>query len=131
MNVGDVNSNEVGSGARDNGGKPDFSLLPLHLMEPVARVWELGAKKYAAWNWAKGMSWSVPIACMIRHIAAYMRGETIDPESGQSHMAHVICNAMMLLHFEEFYTEGDDRPAKWFGKDAEHRQGDVARWFGR
>jgi hypothetical protein len=75
---------------------------------------EIGAKKYAPWNWAKGMAWSIPIACILRHTAKYMRGEILDKESGQSHMAHVIANALMLLHYENTFTEGDDRPSKWF-----------------
>ena len=108
--VGDINSDEKGSGARANAGKPNYSLLPLKTLEPVVRVWENGEQKYSAWNWSKGMAWSVPLACMIRHISAYQAGQTYDPETNQSHMAHVICNAMMLLHYEKHYSDGDDRP---------------------
>lgn len=108
--VGDIDSEEPGTGARVVGGKPDYSLLPLSTLEPVVRVWESGQKKYKAWNWAKGMAWSVPLACMMRHIAAWQAGETIDEETGQSHMAHVICNAMMLLHYEQCHEFLDDRP---------------------
>ena len=32
MALGDINSNERGSGARYNDGKPDFSLVPLHII---------------------------------------------------------------------------------------------------
>jgi hypothetical protein len=53
MSIGDVNSKERGSGARYNTGKPDWSLLPMHLLEGTVRVWMYGARKYAAWNWAK------------------------------------------------------------------------------
>jgi len=112
--IGDVASQARGSGARYNTGKADWSLMPTHLLEEVVRVWEYGAKKYAAWNWAKGMAWSVPYACMIRHLYAWWwEGERNDQESGYSHLAHVVCNVMMLMHFETKYQEGDDRPKEF------------------
>jgi ribosomal protein L32 len=82
-------------------------------LEDELRVWMYGAKKYAAWNWAKGMDWSVPFACAMRHLAAWQRGEDIDPESGQSHLAHAMCNLRMLTLYTKNYPEGDDRPKEW------------------
>ena len=110
--IGDVNSNEKGSGARYNAGKPDFSLIPLSTLEDEARVWGYGKNKYVAWNWAKGMPWSVPLACALRHLAAWQSGEDIDAESGLPHLAHAMCNLRMLTLFSKTYTEGDDRPPK-------------------
>jgi hypothetical protein len=110
--IGDVNSSTKGSGARYNGGKPDFSLIPLSTLEDEARVWTYGKEKYAAWNWAKGMAWSVPLACALRHLAAWQRGEDTDPESGLPHLAHVACNIRMLTLYSKTYPEGDDRPPK-------------------
>lgn len=74
-----------------------------------ARVFSYGAKKYAAWNWAKGMAWSIPIACGGRHLLKILRGEKIDDESGLPHRGHVMCNLVMALTFLEAYPEGDDR----------------------
>ena len=113
MSIGDVNSSERGSGARFNDGKPDFSLIPLVTLEDEARVWMYGRAKYAAWNWAKGMPWSVPLACALRHLAAFQRGEECDPESGLPHLAHAMCNLRMLTLFANTYPEGDDRPVEW------------------
>jgi len=110
--IGDVNSTVKGSGARYNSNKPDMSLIPLWTLEDEARVWDYGTKKYNAWNWAKGMPWSVPYACAMRHLAAWQRGEEIDPESGQPHLAHVMCNIRMLTLYAKTYPEGDDRPPK-------------------
>jgi hypothetical protein len=110
--IGDVNSTVKGSGARYNSNKPDMSLIPLWTLEDEARVWDYGTKKYNAWNWAKGMPWSVPYACAMRHLAAWQRGEEIDPESGQPHLAHVMCNIRMLTLYSKTYPEGDDRPPK-------------------
>ena len=111
--VGDVNSTAKGSGARFNGGKPDFSLLPLCTLEDEVRVWMYGKAKYAAWNWAKGMQWSVPLACLLRHLAAWQRGEELDAESGLPHLAHAMCNLRMLTLYSHTYPEGDDRPKEW------------------
>jgi hypothetical protein len=111
--IGDVNSDERGSGARYNTDKPDLSLIPLSTLEDEARVWMYGAKKYAAFNWMKGMPWSVPLACALRHLAAFQKGEDIDPESGQTHLAHAMCNLRMLTLYAQTYPEGDDRPKKW------------------
>lgn len=77
-------------------------------LEETALVFAHGRKKYAAWNWAKGMDWSVPVGCALRHIQAIIAGQKIDPESNQHHFAHVMCNMIMLLHFTEHYKEGDD-----------------------
>lgn len=110
--IGDVNSSEKGSGARYNGGKSDLSLIPLCTLEDEARVWMYGKQKYAAWNWTKGMPWSVPLACALRHLAAWQKGEDIDQESGQPHLAHVMCNLRMLMLYSKTYQEGDDRPPK-------------------
>jgi hypothetical protein len=70
-----------------------------------------GKRKYAEWNWAKGMPWSVPLACATRHLLALIRGEAIDPESGIPHRGLVFCNVVMLYTFGRTYHEGDDRPA--------------------
>jgi len=109
---GDINSQAKGSGARANTGKVSFSLIPFHLMAGVARVFMSGKLKYAEWNWAKGMKWSVCFDCVFRHLLKWFYcGEDIDPESGEHHLDHVICNILMLKHYSLIYTEGDDRPA--------------------
>lgn len=117
--VGDVNSDARGSGARFNSNKPDFSLIPLTTLEGEARVWAFGAAKYKAWNWMKGMDWSVPYACAMRHMAAWQRGEENDPESGESHLDHAMCNLRMLKYYATHYKEGDNRPKAFFTADNE------------
>ena len=112
--VGDVNSHAKGSGARANLGKVSFSLIPFHLMAGVARVFTGGKLKYAEWNWAKGMQWSVCFDCVFRHLLKWWYlGEDIDPESGEHHLDHVLANIFMLKHYTKTYTEGDDRPPEF------------------
>lgn len=126
MSVGDVRSDEKGSGARYNDGKPDLSLIALCTLEDEARVWMYGARKYTFWNWAKGMSWSVPLACALRHLSAWQRGEDIDPESGLPHLAHVMCNLRMLMLYSRTYPEGDDRPKRWLNPETAAHSGVAA-----
>ena len=88
--------------------------------EDCARVFDYGQKKYAAWNWSKGMAWSIPLACATRHLIAMLNGEEIDIDkmvdgvlvegSNLPHRGHVYCNICMLLTYEETFIEGDDRP---------------------
>lgn len=77
--------------------------------DEAARVFEYGKHKYAAWNWAKGQSWSIPIACIGRHALKIFNGEEVDQESGFKHTGHIMCNLIMLDWFVEHYPEGDDR----------------------
>lgn len=108
-NVGDINGTEKGTAARANGGKTRYDLLPLGLLKPVCDVLEYGEKKYAKWNWTRGMNWSHCYASMMRHLEAWYRGEDIDPESGLPHLGHVMANVLFLTHYANTYPEGDDR----------------------
>lgn len=76
----------------------------------AARVLEYGKRKYAAWNWSKGMAWSVCLGCAARHLEQILGGEELDGESGLLHVGHVGCNLIFLLQFHRTYPEGDDRP---------------------
>ena len=91
--------------------------------EDICAVFDYGAKKYAEWNWAKGMKWSIPLACIKRHALAIGNGEVNDPESGLPHRAHIGCNIVMLAHFVQRYPKLDDRPPPWaFGKQTEETE---------
>lgn len=83
-----------------------------HAIEDCAHVFDYGRAKYAEWNWAKGMPWSVPLACFARHAVAILRDEEIDPESGLPHRGHLLCNLVMLLHYVDHYPEGNDLPPR-------------------
>jgi hypothetical protein len=83
-----------------------------HIDTDAASVFGYGAKKYAAWNWAKGMQWSVPVGCIGRHLLAILWGEENDKESGLPHRGHIGCNVMMLQHYAKHYTEGNDLPPR-------------------
>lgn len=87
-----------------------IAVLNTQDLEVASYVWDYGAKKYAAFNWAKGMAWSIPMACISRHMTAILRGEAVDDESGCAHWGHVVCNLLMLEHYSHYYQEGNDLP---------------------
>lgn len=81
-----------------------------------AEVFEYGKSKYAPWNWAKGMAWSIPIACTLRHAhALYYDNEENDPESQLPHIGHILCNLVMLRHFLNTFPDLNDLPYKVLG----------------
>lgn len=96
-------------GLRFNEGKIRLDLLPPFAIQEVAKVFTMGANKYAERNWERGMAWSKVLASLERHILAYKQGEDYDPESGQLHAAHITANALFLTEYYRIYPEGDNR----------------------
>lgn len=111
----DLGAFQMRSPSRDARNALLHALLSLNpdgnLWVETARVFDYGRHKYSAWNWARGMAWSIPIGCGIRHLLAMVNDPAaVDPESKEPHRGHVGCNIVMLLWFLEYYPEGDDRP---------------------
>lgn len=92
--------------------KPRMDLLSPIAITKLARVLTAGAKKYDGNNWRKGLEWSRVLGATLRHLFSYLGGEDKDLETGESHMASVMCNAMFLLEYEETHKELDDRYKK-------------------
>ena len=90
---------EESKALRYNEGKVEWSLVHYKSLEPMVRVLEFGAKKYAPDNWKKGLDKKKILESMQRHLAALMDGEDVDSESGISHMGHIQCNAMFYNYF--------------------------------
>lgn len=83
--------------------------LPTRLLNPIAAVFTMGSKKYAAFNWAKGASWQETLGSLLRHYRAFLIGIELDDESGQPHIAHAIVNAIFLQQFYHLAPFYDDR----------------------
>ena len=77
--------------------KPRLDLIPPEALIAVGEVFAYGAEKYGEWNWRKGMEHSRLVSALLRHLMAHQMGEDKDPESGYTHLAHMSCNALMLL----------------------------------
>ncbi len=88
------------SGEKFDDGKLRWDLVPFKELEGMVKVITFGAAKYKDNGW-KDVDPRRYKAAIMRHISAYMRGEIIDPESGLSHMSHVMTNALFLEWFCE------------------------------
>lgn len=99
---GRIEGVDVEPARKDDEGKLRWSLLPWRALAKVVEVLEYGAGKYRAHAWVEVESAEDRYKeALLRHVAAFASGELIDPESGKSHLAHVACNALFLLHFSE------------------------------
>lgn len=92
----------VATGQKFDSGKPIIGAIPPHAELAVARVMTFGAQKYARDNWRKIDD--IPTRYMdaaLRHLNAVRRGETVDLESGEHHLAHAACCILFMLDIEE------------------------------
>jgi hypothetical protein len=88
-------------GTKHDNGKPRWDLLQWTALSSVVDVMTFGATKYAPDNWRLVPDWRARYsAALMRHFAAWRRGEQFDGESGLPHLAHVAWNALSLLELE-------------------------------
>jgi hypothetical protein len=98
--------------------KPPLTLIPSVALIDLADAMALGASKYGAYNWReKGVSASVYLDAAERHLRAFLDGENCDPESGASHLGHVMACCAILLDAKACGLLNDNRPTP--GKFAE------------
>ena len=88
-------------GVKHDEDKLDWSLLPIEPIEETIRVLMIGAEKYAPDNWkyvedSKRRYYNAAM----RHLTAYQKGESLDEETGKSHLAHATCCLLFMLHNE-------------------------------
>ena len=100
-------------GVKHDGGKLPWHLFPWDAGAAVVRVLQFGARKYADRNWEKGIPHSRTFSATIRHLTAWHEGEDNDPETGESHLAHAVCEVLFALAFElRGRADLDDRPKR-------------------
>ena len=91
-------------------GKSPFEYIPLRTLAGTAKVLEHGANKYGIRNWRKDpIKASTYQGAFLRHLEAYYEGEDIDPDSGASHLSHIMANCMVMLDAALENTLIDDR----------------------
>jgi len=89
--------------------KPSIGLVPLRAIWEVAKVMTFGAEKYDAYNWLGGIKYSRLYDAALRHLIEFISNESLDPESGQNHLAHAACCILMLLEMTMDRPDLDDR----------------------
>jgi len=104
---------ELVEGTKYDDGKIPHDLWSADALEETAKVLAFGAKKYGAYNWAKGINYSRVFSATLRHLWSFWRHKKNDEETGLHHLAHAMCCLMFLLHYEmnrRKYKEFDNRP---------------------
>jgi hypothetical protein len=99
--VGDTNlfaTLTTEGGAKFDGAKIDWTILPWQPLEDVVAVLEFGAKKYARDSWQTVPNGRVRyVRAAFRHLVSHALGEVNDPESGLPHLAHAACSVLFAL----------------------------------
>jgi len=81
-------------------------IFPLwEFIEEVVDVLQYGDIKYPAEDGSNWMRLDQPQrrfqSALTRHLSLYLQGEKIDQETGKSHLAHLITNALFLMWFDK------------------------------
>ena len=100
----------MSEGVKFDEGKSRYDLIPSEFMEALAWVLTFGANKYGDRNWEKGMPYGRVFAALMRHLWAWWRGESADPETNKSHLWHAAACVCFLITFEARKSGKDDRP---------------------
>jgi hypothetical protein len=76
----------------------------------ILKVREFGANKYAPDNWKKGFPYKRGLDAALRHLNSAIDGESQDPETGLSHLAHAVCSIEHVMWTVVNLKDGfDDR----------------------
>lgn len=76
-------------------GKLRYDLLPVYALEGLAQIFTYGAQKYDDYNWMKSVQPNRYYAAMMRHLAEFRKGNTLDEESGLNHIDHALTCLVM------------------------------------
>lgn len=88
--------------------KPKMSYLYSSALFAMAKVREKAMEKYPnEEDWRTTPS-RVHYDAAFRHLFAAMEREWLDPESGEPHLAHAMCNLMFLIESHNNPKQGTD-----------------------
>jgi len=91
-------------------------------MRQAAYAHQHGLKKYGRFNWRHaGINATTYIGAIRRHLDAWADGEDNDPDSGLSHIAHIIAGANIILDAQAIGMMNDDRSKLPTPKEAADR----------
>ena len=92
----------MSSGIKYDKGKLDWSLLEWRALEGLVKVLSFGEQRYGRENWKDlDRPEARYLNALMRHAVKIMQGQNIDPDSGQTHLSHIMCNAMFLQYFHD------------------------------
>jgi hypothetical protein len=123
---GEVRMKDPATGGEKGGKLERVDLIPADFILEVGRCYGYGGMKYSEDNWRRGYPWRWSLAAMFRHIYAWIKGESVDPESGFHHLAHATWHLATLYTFERECLGTDDRSIPGVGS---WRDGQIAAGF--
>jgi len=80
---------------------------PLGYMEMI-KCLTVGSQKHGAFSWRKGSRWSETLGALMRHLWAFIRGESYDKD-GFHHLGAVMVRAAQLIEYDKLSLGYDDR----------------------
>ena len=84
--------------AKADCGKPQISLVPMEILNAIARVREYGNKKYKDKDNWKTVEPQRYVDATLRHMIAFAEDpKSTDQESGLPHLWHIACNVAFLI----------------------------------
>jgi hypothetical protein len=91
----------MSEGKKFDDGKNRMALVDPLFVVGVAEVMSFGAQKYSdnSWQFLENAESRYKDA-LLRHIYAYLSGESNDSESGLSHLKHAAANIQFLSYFD-------------------------------
>jgi hypothetical protein len=93
--------------------KVPFSTVPAPVIAEIGLAMMEGARKYRRHNYrAIGVRASVYIDACMRHLTSWWEGESIDPDSGLSHLVKAVACLVVLRDAQILDKVVDDRPPK-------------------
>ena len=87
---------ESGATRHNDIGEARFDLISPYALEALARVYGHGASRHGDRNWEQGLPKGDTLNRVLRHLAAYMKGNTDD-----DHLGHAFWGLAALIHFTE------------------------------
>jgi len=100
------NEPTVQSGIKNDSGKRQWWYMDSFWpdLEEIVDVLEYGDSKYPAEDGSNWKRLDYPQRrfndALLRHMKEHRVGNKIDPETGKSHLAHLITNALFLMYFD-------------------------------
>jgi len=91
----------TGSHRENKEGKGRMDLLPSRALIQIAKRLELGAKKYSAKDWDKGIPQSLLLDSTLRHLLQYM-----SEQKDENHLVASATNILKMIEQEEKIKEG-------------------------
>lgn len=96
-------------GLKDDNDKLRFELITVDSLKELAKVLTYGANKYKPNSWQNVEDGEDKhYASLLRHIFAWRNGESIDEESGLTHLGHAMANIMFLIYHDKNKKVKDD-----------------------